>query len=173
MGRKPDGSRSRKVRKFMQDPSPLQLPNGSWDPPHLLLHNHHRSCVGTAGRTCPGLALNPGCPALHGWDIMEGGRGEPRADSVPISIQQVFSFIWVCLSVSAQEHCLPRHVEDQTSWLWLVKCYVASGPFSLAFATSHCCSSQAQQSQQYLVSLQARRDGCFSSPHEKLPLVGT
>ena len=50
---------------------------------------------------------------------------------------------------------------------------MASGSFSLVFAMSHCCSSQAQQSQQCWGSLQAQRDGCLTNLHENQPLVET
>ena len=59
---------------------------------HLLLHKHHRSCVGMAWGTRRGLALGPCCPAPCGWDVMEGGRDEPRADSSRCTHTAAFLF---------------------------------------------------------------------------------
>lgn len=132
--------------------------------PHLLLHKHHRRCVGTVWGTHRGLALGPGLPALHGRGVVEGGGGNLGQTVPPYPYTASFLF----------QPGLPRHERtgalrsqtcrgsDKLGWFWPVKCYVASGPVSLAFATPHCCSSQAQRSQQRWGSLQARRTAALT-----------
>lgn len=108
----------------------------------LLLHRNHRSCVGTAPGTIPA-----------GWDVVEGGRGDPPGRRCPHTHGAGFLFQPGCLDRSTQGCCIPRRAEDQTSWFCPVKHYAALGPFSLVFAMSRCCSPQAQQSPQRWVSL--------------------
>ncbi|KAM9638238.1 uncharacterized protein ACIBXB_013440 [Morphnus guianensis] len=145
-----------------QYPSSSQLPNGSRDPPTPAPPQKSPELCSHGPRHHPGRL---GCCG--------GRRGDPPGRRCPRTHRAGFLFQPGCLSTSTQGRCIPRRAEDQTSWFSPVKHYAASGPFSVVFATSRCCSSQAQRSPRRWGSLRARRDGCLNILHEKRPSVET
>ena len=119
---------------------------------HWVLAALHR-VVGTSWRAAEGTSSSR-CPRTHtvGFLFQPGLPQHKRTGPL---------------------HSQTCGASDKLGWFWPARRYMALGPFSLGFATSHCRSSQAEQSQQHWGSLQAQRDGCLNGPREKWPLVET